>query len=468
MNRQAASPDWTSVARADVEHHLHSQTNLLAHRVRGPLVMVRGDGPYVIDEQGRRYLDAMSGLWCASLGFSESRLVEAAQRQLARLPYYHTFNHRTSDIASLLAADVAALAPMADARVFFASSGSEANDSMVKLAWQYHRARGEPQRRKILARDRAFHGSTVMGASLSGLPNMHAHFGLPIEGIVRLQCPYPYRMGQPGQTDAAHVACLVAELEDTIEREGAHTIAAFIAEPIIGAGGVIVPPEGYFPAMQAVLRRHGILVLSDEIICGFGRTGQWFGCKAFGFQPDLLSAAKGLSAGYAPISCVIVAPQVFAPLEGLSGRTGGFGHGFTYSGHPLAAAVAREALAIYRDMELPTHARGLAALLHQSLAGLQAHPLVGEVRGRGYLAGVELVADRATRRPFDPAAGIGAQVELAARQRGLIVRNMGDVIALSPPYILDEGQLRWIGATLREALDDVAARDPWAAQRSAA
>jgi 4-aminobutyrate---pyruvate transaminase len=451
----------TTLDMVDTAYHLHSQTNLQAHRSRGPLIMVRGEGPYVFDQHGHRYLEAMGGLWCASLGFSESRLVEAAYRQMNRLPYYHTFNHRSSDVASLLAAKIAALSPMQDARVFFATSGSEANDSMVKLAWNYHLARGEPARRKILARDRGFHGSTVMGASLSGLPNMHAAFGLPIEGIVRLECPYAYRLSEPGETEKAFVERLIDNLEKTIEAEGADTIAAFIAEPIIGAGGVLVPPAGYFPRVQAVLRRHGILMLSDEIICGFGRTGEWFGAQTFGFDPDMMSCAKGLSSGYAPISCVVVGSHVYGVLEAESGRTGGFGHGFTYSGHPLGAAVALEAISIYESMDLPRLSARLGQSLHSGLAEVAAHRLVGEVRGRGFIAGIELVRDKETREAFDHGLAVGALVEQATRARGLIVRNMGDVIALSPPYILEEAHIDTIVTTLRDALDEVAASNPW-------
>jgi 4-aminobutyrate---pyruvate transaminase len=447
----------TSIGAADALHHLHSQTNLQSHEKQGPLVMVRGEGPYVFDEHGKRYLEGMAGLWCASLGFSDQRLVDAATTQMKKLPYYHTFNHRSSDTASLLAAKVASLSPMKGARVFFATSGSEANDSMVKMAWSYHIARGEPERRKIIARDRAFHGSTVMGASLSGLSNMHAAFGLPLEGVVRVACPYPYRDARDGESEAVYVQRLVRNLEEKIAEEGAHTIAAFIAEPIIGAGGVIVPPADYFPAVQAVLRHHGILMLADEIICGFGRTGNWFGSQTFGIAPDMMACAKGLSSGYAPISCVIVHDEVFETLQRHSGKTGGFGHGFTYSGHPLCAAVALEALTIYEEMDLPARSRSLGEVLHRELGSVANHSLVGEVRGTGFIAGIELVAHKLSRRPFEAGLAIGAQVERATRSRGLIVRNMGDVIALSPPYILDEAQVVGMVATLKLALDDVAA-----------
>lgn len=448
----------TRVGSADAQHHLHSQSNLQSHQTQGPLVMVRGDGPYVIDEHGNRYLEGMAGLWCASLGFSNERLVEAASRQMKKLPYYHTFNHRSSDIASLLAAKIASLSPMPDARVFFATSGSEANDSMVKMAWNYHIARGEPARRKVLARDRGFHGSTVMGASLSGLTNMHQAFGLPIDGIVRVDCPYFYRNARDGESEAAYVHRLIQNLEVTIAEHGAHTIAAFIAEPIIGAGGVIVPPAGYFEQVQQVLRRHGILMLADEIICGFGRTGNWFGSQTFDIEPDMMACAKGLSSGYAPISCVVVSAPVFEVMERHSGKTGGFGHGFTYSGHPLSAAIALEALAIYEEMDLPVRAKELGDVLHRELRALTSHGLVGEVRGTGFIAGIELVADKRTAEPFDSRLAVGAQVERATRSHGLIVRSMGDVIALSPPYIMDESQIVGMVATLKLALDDVADR----------
>lgn len=449
----AKRAEMTTVGRADVQHHLHSQTNLQEHQSRGPLVIVRGDGPHVFDEHGRRYLECMAGLWCASLGFSNERLIAAAHRQMKTLPYYHTFNHRSNDVIARLAEELAGLIPIPDARLFFASSGSEANDSMVKLAWNYHIARGEPCRRKILARHGGFHGSTVMGASLSGLPPMHKAFGLPIEGIVRLESPHYYRNGEPGESEDAFVARMVADLDDTIAREGAHTIAAMIAEPVMGAGGVIVPPLGYFKRMQAVLARHGILLLADEIICGFGRTGQWFGSQTFEFAPDMMSCAKGLSSGYAPISCVAVSGAVYAEIERHSGASNGFGHGFTYSGHPLAAAVALEALAVYREMDLPSLARRLASLLHGALAPLANHPLVGEVRGTGFIAGIELVADRLTRQPHQAEAGAGPRVEQLARANGLIVRNMGDVIAVCPPYIFDEEHIHAMVAGLERSLD---------------
>lgn len=449
------TPPTSTIAQVDRRYHLHSQTNMRRHQRQGPLVIERGDGVHVIDEHGQAYIEGMSGLWCASLGFSNRRLAGAAQRQLETLPYYHTFNHRVPAVTARLAERICELAKMPEAKVFFACSGSEANDSMIKMAWAYHRARGNPQKRKVIAHQRGFHGSTVMGASLSGLPNMHAAFGLPLDGVIHVDCPHHYRNGQVGESEAEFCARLVNQLEKRIEAEGPQNIAAFISEPIMGAGGVIVPPTGYFAAVQALLARHDILMLADEIICGFGRTGQWFGHQTMGFTPDLMACAKSLSAGYQPISCVLVSAAVYAVLEEQSSELDGFGHGFTYSGHPVAAAVALEALDIYREMNVPLHTAAMGRELHQCLSPLLDHPLIGEIRGIGLVAGLELVEDKASRASFPARLAIGAQVELAARRHGLIVRNMGDAIALAPPYIIDAEQIREMVARLRAALDEV-------------
>ncbi|WP_339499896.1 aminotransferase [Pseudomonas canadensis] len=446
----------TSVtAEIDRHFHLHSQTNLRRHQLRGPLVIERGDGIHVIDEHGQKYIEGMSGLWCASLGFSNRRLAEAAQRQFEALPYYHTFNHRVSAITARLAERIAELAPLPDAKVFFACSGSEANDSMIKMAWAYHRARGNSQKRKVIAHQRGFHGSTVMGATLSGLSNMHTAFGLPLDGVIRIECPHYYRNGLPGESESAFCDRLIAELQQRIDAEGAQNIAAFISEPIMGAGGVIVPPSGYFAAVQELLNRHDILMLADEIICGFGRTGRWFGHQTMGFMPDMMACGKSLSAGYQPISCAVVTGAVYAVLEEQSQQLNGFGHGFTYSGHPVAAAVAFEALEIYQEMDLPAHNQAMGKALHDALAPLLDHPLIGEIRGIGLIAGLELVADKKSRASFPASLAIGARVELATRKHGLIVRNMGDSIALAPPFIIEPAQISDMVARLNAALDDV-------------
>jgi 4-aminobutyrate--pyruvate transaminase len=451
------STGLSELAQADTHFHLHSQTNLRDHQTQGPLVICQGDGIHVIDEAGNRYLEGMSGLWCAGLGFSNARLAEAASRQMAVLPYYHTFNHRVPDVVVTLAERIARLTTMSAPKVFFACSGSEANDTMVKIAWAYHRARGNSGKRKVIAHQKGFHGSTVMGASLSGLPNMHQAFGLPLEGIVHVQCPHYYRFAHESESEEQFKDRLVAQLAQRIEEEGADTISAFISEPILGAGGVIVPPRGYFAAVQALLKQHDILFLADEIICGFGRTGQWFGHQTLDFRPDLMACAKSLSSGYQPISCVVVDGPVYAMLEEQSAQLKGFGHGFTYSGHPVAAAVALETLTIYEEMQLPQRTRLLGQTLHDTLSPLLDHPLVGEIRGIGLVAGIELVRDKATRASFPMDITIGAQVERAARQQGLIVRNMGDAIALAPPFIIEPEQIGELMSKLTVALDHVAA-----------
>lgn len=442
----------------DIDLHLHSQTNARAHEQRGPFTLVGGEGCEVVDDSGNRYIEGMAGLWCASLGFNDARLAAVAERQMRRLANYHTFNHRSNDACVALAEALAAISPIPEAKVFFANSGSEANDSMVKLAWYYNVARGKPDKRKILSRQGAFHGSTVLGAALSGLPHMHRFFNLPDVGAIFAAAPHHYRHARPGESEDDYATRLAEELEALILSEGPDTIAAMIAEPVMGAGGVILPPATYFPKIQEVLRRHDILLLADEVICGFGRTGNWFGCQTYGFQPDMLSVAKGLSSGYMPISAVLIADRIYQAVADGSAQAGVFGHGFTYSGHPVSAAVATEALRLYREIDVVGRARSLGAHLRGALESrLGGHPLVGEIRSVGLLAGIGLVADPGTRREFDPALKVGTQVELRCRANGAIVRNMGDHIALCPPYVIEPQQIDALVDRLRRALDEVAA-----------
>lgn len=449
----------TNAARAlDMAHHFHSQTNPRLHEEVGPLLVTRGEGAAIFDDAGNRYIEAMGGLWCASLGFNDRRLADAAHRQMLKLANYHTFNHRSNEACIDLAEQICTISPLENGHVFFVNSGSEGNDTMAKLAWYYQSARGKPQKRKIISRTGAFHGSTVMGAALSGLPHMHRSFNLPDVNVVYAAQPHHYRSAQPGESEEAYAARLADELEQLILREGADTIAAMIAEPIMGAGGVIVPPQDYFPKIQAVLRRHDILLLSDEVICGYGRTGNWFGSQSFGFVPDMMSTAKGLSSGYMPIGAVIVSDAVYQVVADEAHGRGIFGHGFTYSGHPVAAAVAAEALRIYQEIDVVGRAQRLGAHLQRALAARIAdHPLVGEIRSCGFIAGIGLVADRASREAFDPTLRVGAQVERRCRAHGLMIRNMGDALAICPPYILETSEIDLIADGIGRALDDVLA-----------
>lgn len=443
-------------ARAiDMSLHLHSQTDPRRHEQDGPLIISGGDGVYVLDDAGNRYIEGMAGLWTASLGFNDQRLAAAASAQFAKLANYHTFNHRSNEPCIDLIERLSAVSPIPDCRIFLANSGSEANDTMVKLAWYYQAARGKPEKRRIISRDGAFHGSTVMGAVLSGLPHMHRSFGMNADDVLYAAKPHFYREARDGESEADYAGRLIDELEAMILAAGPETIAAMIAEPVMGAGGVIVPPGGYFHKLRQLLDKYDILLLADEVVCGFGRTGAWFGSQTFGFTPDMFSVAKGLSSGYLPIAAVVVSDAVYQAVADEGHRNGVFGHGFTYSGHPVASAVAAEALRIYHEIDVVGRAQTLGQRL---LAGLHDalgdHPMVGEVRGVGLLAGVELVADRRTKQGFAAELRVGAQVERACRQRGIILRNMGDVLALCPPYIIEPDQIDELVAALTLAIQD--------------
>lgn len=423
----------------DIAHHLHSQTNPAAHEAGRGLIVTHGEGARVCDADGRSYIDAMAGLWCATLGFSNARLADAADRQYRKLGFYHTFFHRTGEDTAALAEKLLDLTGMTGGKAYFTTSGSEANETMLKLAWLYHAAHGEPQRRKIIARDRAFHGSTIAAASMCGLPFMHREFGLPLPGFLHVSCPDPYRGKQEGEDGPAFVARLAAELEVMIEREGPDTIAAFIAEPIQAGGGIIVPPEGYFEAIEAVCRRHGILVFADEIVTGFGRTGQWFGKETVGMKPDMMALAKGLSSSYFPIAAVVMAPLIYDAVRSYAGSANAFGHGFTNSGHPVGVAVAREAIAIYEEMDAPARVARLGAHLRRRFEDIaRSSEVVGEVRGEGLMLAIELVADPKTKAPFDPTRKVGAMFDEIALKNGLVSRCMGDSLGFAPPFILSE------------------------------
>ncbi|BEP64357.1 aspartate aminotransferase family protein [Variovorax sp. V213] len=427
-------------AATDIAAHLHSFTNLATHPQVGPLVIQRGDGIFVEDDQGLRYLEAMSGLWCASLGFSNARLAKAGSDALHGLPYYHTFNGRSNPAAIALAEKLLAMAPVPMSKVFFANSGSEANDSAVKLVWYYHNAIGKPEKKKIIARRNAYHGVTVAASSLSGLVPNHRDFDLPIDRILHVDCPHHFRYAEAGESEEDFATRLAAALEQRILDEGPETVGAFIAEPVMGAGGVLVPPATYFEKIQKVLAKYEVLLIADEVICGFGRTGQMFGSTTFGLAPDILTAAKALSSGYVPISAVMVNEKVHAAVAANSGKIGTFGHGFTYSGHPVACAIALETLKVYEDENIVAHVQSLAPQFQQGLQNHAARKYVGEVRGVGLIGAIELYADPGKRTPFDPAQKAGARLAELALAQGLIVRAMGDSVAFCPPLIITAEQ----------------------------
>ena len=419
----AAATVRSAAAIRDMTYHLHPSSNLAVVQSEGPLVISRGEGVYVYDEGGRRYIEGMAGLWCAGLGFSEKRLAEAAHRQMLELPFYHSFSGKVPAISTELAEQLMGVAPAGLSRVFFANSGSEANDSAVKLVWYYNNALGRPAKKKIISRMRAYHGVTVASGSLTGLAFAHNDWDLPAPRVLHTSTPHYWRGAQPGESEEAYSERLAGELEALILAEGADTVGAFIAEPVMGAGGVIVPPAGYFERVQQVLARHDILFIADEVICGFGRTGQMFGSQTYGIRPDILTCAKMLTSGYQPMSAMMVTPRIFEALLRQSEKLGVFGHGFTYSGHPVPAAVALETLAIYRERDIVGHVRAVAPVLQDGLRALADHPLVGEARGIGLIGALELVRDKRERASFDPKMGVGNRVVANAQRRGAIVRS---------------------------------------------
>ena len=444
-----------SAAARDLAYLAHPYTNLKMHQEAGPLVITRGEGVYVYDENGKEYIEGLAGLWCTALGFSEPRLAEAGRRAMSELPFYHSFGGKAPAPTIELAERLIGLAPAPMSKVLFANSGSESNDTAVKLIWYYNNALGRPEKKKIISRQRAYHGVTVATASLTGLPANHRDFDLPIPRILHAECPHHWRFAADGESEEAFATRLADSLEAFILREGPETIAAMFAEPVMGAGGVIVPPATYFAKIQPILRRHDILLIADEVICGFGRTGEVWGSQTYGIRPDMITCAKALSSGYIPISALMVSEAIWRAMLAESEKIGVFAHGFTYSGHPVAAVVALEALSIYEERNIFGHVRRVAPLLQAGLRRLQDHPLVGEARGVGLVGALELVEDKDSKAPYAAARGVGAYVSKRCEAHGLIVRVIGgDIIALSPPLIIDAVEIEEMLARLERALDD--------------
>lgn len=451
-----------SAARRDIESLIHGYTNLDKHRERGPLILEKGKGIFVYDDDGTEYIEGLAGLWCTGLGFGEEALVEAAAEQMRKLPYYHGFAHKSTMPSIELAEKLLQIAPVPFSKVFFVNSGSEANDTIVKLVRYYNNALDRPRKKKIIARHRAYHGVTVASTSLSGLPVMHRDFDLPIDGILHTTCPDPYIDRAAGESEEAFADRLAADLDALIRAEGPDTVAAFIAEPVMGAGGVIVPPRTYFEKIQAVLRRHDVLMIADEVICGFGRTGNMWGSETFGIQPDLLSCAKQLSSAYLPIGAVMISEPIYQAMLEESRKIGSFAHGYTYSGHPVPAAVALKTLQLYEERDIIGHVRSVAPRFQERLTALSEHPLVGNARGVGLIGALELVADKSNRRKFDALQGVGAQCASVAEANGLITRALtGDIVACCPPLIITIEQIDLMFDRLETALD---ATEQWVEQ----
>jgi putrescine aminotransferase len=438
----------------DSRHHLHPFTDHKALAAIGSRIITKADGCWLWDSDGNRILDGMAGLWCVNIGYGRDELAEAAARQMRELPYYNTFFQSATPACIELAAKLADIAPPGLERVFFANSGSEANDTAAKLVRYFWNLQGKPEKKTIISRDYAYHGVTMAAASLSGLTPMHPQSDLPLPGFEHVQAPYWY--GEGGDLTPEAFGKLAAKaLEERIVQLGPDNVAAFIGEPIQGAGGVIIPPDGYWQEVQAICKRHDVLLIADEVICGFGRTGRWWGSETFGIMPDIMTMAKGLSSGYLPISAVMVGERVG---EALSTSGEEWVHGYTYSGHPVAAAVALENIRIMEEEGLAERASGsVGDAFAAMLESLADHPLVGEARSVGLIGAIELVMDKTARETFPENREVGLTCRNHCIKNGLVMRAVRDIMVLSPPLIISEAEIDEIGARAKKALDLTAA-----------
>ena len=446
-----------STAELDKAAHLHPYTNARKLEAEGPRVMAQGDGVYVRDAQGNEYIEGLAGLWSVAVGFGQQRLVDAAAQQMAQLPYYHVFAQKTHGPAARLADKLVEMTPEHLTKVFFTNSGSEANDTVIKLIWFLNNALGRPGKKKFIARTGGYHGITIASGSLTGLPWNHAGFDLPAIPVRHVTTPHAYFFANDGESEEQFAQRLADEIEAVIQEEGPDTIAAFIGEPLIGAGGVLVPPAGYWEKVQAICKKHDILLIAEEVITGFGRTGKMFACETFGITPDFMVLSKQLTSSYQPLAAIMMTDAIYQTIADHSEKLGTLGHGFTGTGHPVATAVGLENLAIIEEQNLVENAAAMGRVLRAELARFADHPLVGEIRGEGLIAAVQLVADKVTRTRFDPEGKLGAYVFERAHDHGLIIRNIKDAIAFCPPLIITEDQVREMVSRFAATLDDTLA-----------
>ncbi|QJE03286.1 aspartate aminotransferase family protein [Massilia forsythiae] len=446
--------DTAELQRLDSAHYLHPFTDHGALRETGARVMVRGEGVYLWDSEGRRVIDGMSGLWCVNAGYGRSAIADAVHRQLLALPFYNSFFNTTNVPAVRLAAKLAGLAPPGFQHAFFTSSGSEANDTAVRMAWRYWQLMGQPQRQAIISRRNAYHGSTIAGASLGGMDAMHAQGALPLPGFHHIGQPSYAEHGR-GMSEAEFGLAAARWLEDKILELGPERVAAFIGEPVQGAGGVVIPPATYWPEIQRICDRYGILLVADEVICGFGRLGAWFGCETMGMRPDLIAFAKGVTSGYVPLGGVLAGERVAAALID---KGGDFNHGFTYSGHPAACAAALANLRIMQDERLVERvAKETGPHLKARFGALAAHPLVGHAESIGMAAGLDLVRRKGATlhdgEPFARALAVGMLCRAHMFDNGVIMRAVGDRMIVAPPLSMNCAQIDEMIDRIRYCLD---------------
>lgn len=443
-----------SVEARDIAYQLHPLVDLRNYDKTGALVIERGEGIYVYDNAGRRYIEGLAGLWSVAVGFGERRLSDAAKRQMDQLSYYHIFAHKTHGPSVDLAEKLISLAPVPMSKVHFTSSGSEANDLVVKLAWYRSNALGKPEKKKIIGRLKGYHGVTIAAGSITGLPRNHESFDLPLDRMRHVSCPDYAGSALPGESEAAFSRRMADELEKLILAEGPDTVAAFFGEPVMASGGVYVPPENYWAEIQAVLRRYDVLLVADEVICGFGRTGAMFGCETFGIEPDVMVLSKQISSSYMPLSAILMNANFYEPIADESARLGVLGHGYTASGHPVATAVGLENIRIIEERDLVGNCRRLSPLFLDRLAGLAEHPLVKTWRGVGLIGALELKP--ATAPGAKPGAA-GAALQAAALEQGVIARAIGDSLCFCPPLIITAEQIGAMFDAVGRALDTIAA-----------
>ena len=437
----------------DMQALLHPFAPLRLLDQTGPLILERGKGVFVYDAKGRDYIEAMSGLWSTALGWGENELAETAAEQMRKLSYGHVFAGKSHDPAIALAEKLKEIAPFPVGKVFFACSGSEANDSQIKFLWYAANARGQKAKKKIIARQKAYHGVTIAAGSLTGLTPVHASFDMPLDFARHTDCPHFYRAAQPGESEMQFSARMAQNLDALIQKEGPDTVAGMFVEPVMGAGGAITPPDGYFDAITKVLDKYSLPLIDDEVITGFGRTGEWFGCAKYGFEPDAMSIAKALSSSYLPISAVLLSPEMTEIIDAESRRIGVLGHGFTYGGHPVSCAVALKTIEIYQRRDVVGHVRHVEPVFLERLARVADHPLVGEARGVGLIAGVELVADKTAKTPFEASRGVALKLWEFAEEEGLILRALpSDRFAICPPLIISETEIGELFDRLERAL----------------
>jgi putrescine---pyruvate transaminase len=438
------------VVKADIAHHFHPFTDHKSfHAAGGPRVITQADGFYLWDGKGNKILDGMAGLWCVNVGYGRKELAEVAHRQMLDLPYYNTFFKTTTLPATALAEKIASLLPKRFQHIFFTNSGSETNDTIVRFIRHYWKLMGKPYRQHIIARRRGYHGSTWVAANLGGFPAMHGQGGDTLPGFHHVQQPYWFDFGGDKTPEEFGIDA-AADLEKKILEVGPENVAAFYGEPIQGAAGVLIPPSTYWPEVQRICKKYGILIVADEVICGFGRTGKWFGFETFGFDPDIVAMAKGLSSGYMPIGAAAFSDHL---IKDFFAKGGEFYHGMTYSGHPVAAAVALKNIEILEQDKLVGRVAELAPYFEKALAGLNDHPIVGETRSRGLIGAIEITKNKKTRERFNEPGRVGTMCRDHCFQNGLIMRACWDTMVLSPPFVIDKKGIDEIARLARLALD---------------